>query len=356
LVERPEPTITSNDEVKIKVIQVGICGTDREEAAGGRANAPAGKHELIIGHEMFGKVVETGSEVTKVKPGDFALFTVRRGCNHCIACLNNRSDMCYSGEYTERGIKGYDGFQAQYVVDKEQYLVKVPSEISTIGVLTEPLSVAEKAIDIAVKVQELRLPGVSDNNWLQGKRTLITGLGPIGLMAAFVLRLRRAEVIGMDIVDDGSPRVELLKEIGGNYIDGRKISGMELDNYLGQIDLIFEGTGVAELEFQLIDALGINGIYVLSGIPGGSSETCISGAELLRQMVLKNQIMIGSVNAGIEHYTMAVEDLKRARQVWGDTIDKVITQVVPYTKFEEVLHEHSPDEIKVVVDWEGDSL
>lgn len=110
LVDVAEPVINAADEVKIKIWQVGICGTDREEVEGGRADAPAGKKELIIGHEMFGQVVETGNAVTKVKPGDFAMFTVRRGCNECAACLNNRSDMCYTGKYTERGIKGADGF------------------------------------------------------------------------------------------------------------------------------------------------------------------------------------------------------------------------------------------------------
>src|SRR3954462_8837073 len=101
LVDRPEPSLLSAKDLKIKVWNVGICGTDREEAAGGRADAPEGKDKLIIGNEMFGQVVETGSDVTKVRPGDHAVFTVRRGCNGCAACLNNRSDMCYTGKYLE---------------------------------------------------------------------------------------------------------------------------------------------------------------------------------------------------------------------------------------------------------------
>ena len=91
LVERPEPSITTPDEVKIRMIRVGICGTDREEVSGGRAQAPDGQNELVIGHEMFGQVVSVGSSVTRVKPGDYAVFTVRRGCGECAPCLMNRT-------------------------------------------------------------------------------------------------------------------------------------------------------------------------------------------------------------------------------------------------------------------------
>src|SRR5690349_4210054 len=198
-----EPMLTSPHDIKIKVLQVGICGTDKEEAAGGRAEAPIGKQQLVIGHEMFGLVLETGNQVQAVKKGDYGLFTVRRGCNECPACLNDRSDMCYSGKYTERGIKGADGFQAEYVVDNEQYFIKVPDSCKNIGVLTEPMSVAAKAIDEALIIQEVRLQKITTGlNWLKGKKALIAGLGPIGLLTAFALRLKGAEVAGLDIVDE----------------------------------------------------------------------------------------------------------------------------------------------------------
>src|SRR5512142_1672718 len=110
LVERPVPTIGAPDEVKLRVVRVGICGTDREEASGGRARAPRGQSELVIGHEMMGQVVEVGKAVTRVKPGDYAVFTVRRGCGKCLPCQMNRSDMCLTGQYLERGIWGLDGY------------------------------------------------------------------------------------------------------------------------------------------------------------------------------------------------------------------------------------------------------
>jgi threonine dehydrogenase-like Zn-dependent dehydrogenase len=118
LVERPEPSITTQDEVKVRMVRVGICGTDREEVSGGRAQAPDGATELVIGHEMLGQVVSVGSCVTRVKPGDYAVFTVRRGCGECACCVMNRADMCQTGRHRERGIRGLDGYQTEYAVDQ----------------------------------------------------------------------------------------------------------------------------------------------------------------------------------------------------------------------------------------------
>lgn len=352
LVDVEEPMIKAPDEVKIKVWQVGICGTDREEVSGGRADAPAGKKELIIGHEMFGEVMEVGSKVSKVKKGDYGVFMVRRGCGKCKACLNGRSDMCFTGEYTERGIKGADGYQAEYVVDKEQYLVKVPGEMKEVGVLTEPMSVAAKAIDEAMTIQTARLKDFDDEpNWLKGKKALIAGIGPIGLMAAFALRLRGADVIGMDIVDESSLRPKILKQIGGQYVDGRKVQATDLDEKCGESDFIFEATGIAKLQIQLLDALAINGIYVATGIPGGHRPMTIKAGDILQQLVLKNQVFLGSVNAGIQHYEMAVDDLHACLQNWPEAIKAVITERISYQQYNKALHQHSADEIKVVVEW-----
>jgi glucose 1-dehydrogenase len=352
LIDVDEPIINAPDEVKIRMWHVGICGTDREEAEGGRADAPTGKKELILGHEMFGQVVEVGSAVTRVKPGDFGVFTVRRGCNECPACINNRSDMCYSGRYTERGIKGADGFQSEYVVDKEQYLVKVPEAIKEIGVLTEPMSVAAKAIDEAMIIQAARLRGFEQNeNWLKGKKALIAGIGPIGLMAAFALKLRGAEVFGLDIVDENSLRPHILKAIGGIYIDGREVKVTNFDEAYGEADFVFEATGIAKLQIELIDTLAINGIYVATGIPAGERPMNILAGNIMQQLVLKNQIILGSVNASFDHYRMAVEDLSASMARWPDAIRGVITEKIPFTYFMKALHPHSIEEIKVVVDW-----
>ena len=352
LVDRPEPAISTPEEIKLQMLQVGICGTDREEASGGRAEAPPGWTELVIGHEMLGRVVAVGQAVRAVQPGDYAVFSVRRGCGHCPACSVNRSDMCFSGDYTERGIKARDGYQAEYVVDSEQYLVKIPADMASIGVLTEPTSVVEKAIDEAVLIQAARLPNASDSaGWLMGKSVLVAGLGPIGLLAAFALRLRGANVLGLGRQDAGTARPSMLAEIGAKYVDEREIRPEALEEHLGQIDLIFEATGAAHLEFDLLSALGINGVYVLTGIPGGDRPINVEGPSLMRQLVLRNQVMVGSVNASPKHFQMAVDDLRKAKKTWGNTIDRLITHRFLCSQYGEALSLHSTDEIKSILEW-----
>lgn len=350
LTDRPEPQISAPDEIKLKILQVGICGTDREEVAGGRADAPAGDKELVIGHENFGKVVEIGSTVTNVQVGDYAMFTVRRDCDGCICGHHN--DMCFTGKYTERGIKGRDGYQVEYAVDQERYIVKIPEAIKHIGVLAEPMSVSEKAINESVRIQCARLPEAEPDTWLKGKQALVAGLGPIGLLAAFILRLRGANVLGMDIVDENTLRPSVLKEIGGKYVDGRNVKPENIDDTFGQIDLIFDATGVASLEFALIDALGINGIYVLTGIPAGNRPLTVIGAPLIQQMVLKNQIMLGSVNASVNDFKTGIEELTEANQQYPDAIVKVITERIPVANFQDAFTDHDPNEIKCVIEWE----
>jgi threonine dehydrogenase-like Zn-dependent dehydrogenase len=353
LKEVTEPQIIYEDEIKMKMLQVGICGTDREQVSGGRAMAPNGQTELIIGHEMFGQVIEIGNEVESVKVGDYGVFSVRRGCGKCIACNNNRSDMCFTGEYTERGIKGADGFQAQFVVDKQNYFIEVPSEIKELGVLTEPMSVAAKAIDEALIIQGARFQDFENSeDWFKGKKALVAGIGAIGILAAFALRLRGAEVYGMDIVDRDSLRPRVLEEIGGKYVNGKEVQVTDLDDYLGNMDFVFEAVGLADLQIELIDALGVNGIYVATGIPEGNRPITLNGSDLMRQLVLKNQVVLGSVNASIHHYKMAVADLNGSFQKWPGALRKVVTERIPFEEFEKALHEHSQNEIKVIVDWE----
>ncbi len=352
LVDRVEPKISVPDEVKVKIIRVGICGTDREEAAGGRSLAPQGSGDLVLGHEMFGKVVEVGKSVSRVKPGDFVVFTVRRGCGKCLPCLMNRSDMCLTGDYHERGIWGLDGYQTEYIVDKEQYVVRVPAELEAVGVLTEPTSVAEKAIDEAVRIQSARLPDAGATpKWLFGKKCLVAGLGPIGLLAAVSLKLRGAEVYGLDIVDEGTARPKWLATIGGKYIDGRKIPAQKVADAVVPMDLVFDATGFAPVEFNLLDALALNGVYVLTGVPGGDRALQIDGADLVRRLVLKNQVMVGSVNAARDHFQMAVDDLMHAQLLWGDHLKKLITNRHRFDDFASALQHHGDDEIKATIEW-----
>jgi threonine dehydrogenase-like Zn-dependent dehydrogenase len=245
-----------------------------------------------------------------------------------------------------------DGYQAEYVVDKEQYIVRVPPELEPVGVLSEPMSVAQKAIDESVRLQSARLPDAAATpDWLFSRPCLVAGLGPIGLLAALALRLRGAEVYGLDIVDADSVRAQWLSEIGGHYVDGRQVPADQVDDELGAMDLIFEATGVPSLAFNLLDALAPDGVYVLTGIPGGDRPLEVPGSELIRDLVLDNQAMLGSVNAARDHFQMGVEDLLDAHLRWGDHITGLITQRYAYKDFGAAFDQHSTDQIKTVIEW-----
>jgi threonine dehydrogenase-like Zn-dependent dehydrogenase len=355
MIDRPKPSISAPDDVKIRVAHVGICGTDREEAAGGRAKAPPAHEDLVLGHEMCGRVVDAGSAVTRVRPGDFAVFTVRRGCGRCRPCTLQRSDMCRTGLYSERGIWGLDGYQTEYVVDHEAFVVRVAPELEPIGVLAEPFSVAEKAIAEAVAVQRTRLPDSATSlDWLSGRRCLVAGLGPIGLLAALSLRLRGADVWGLDVVDAATARPRWLTAIGGHYLDGRHVPRDHATDRIEEFDVIVEATGIASLAFELLDVLATNGVYALTGIPSGDRPLNLDASALMRRLVLRNQLVVGSVNASRDHFDVAVHDLAAAERRWPGQAARLITHRYPYTDFSAALQHHGADEIKVVLEWPSD--
>jgi threonine dehydrogenase-like Zn-dependent dehydrogenase len=334
---------------------VGICGTDREEVSGGRAQAPARQKELVIGHEMFGQVASTGSSVTHVKTGDYAVFTVRRGCGECSPCQMDRADMCQTGNFGERGIKGLDGYQTEYAVDKEQQVVLVPAELAPVGVLLEPLSIIEKAIDEAIRLQIVRCPEAATTpDWLFARRCLVAGIGPVGLLAAMVLVLRGGKVYGLDVVDSNTARPQWFQGIGGEYIDGRKVPAGQVEKTFGVMELIFYATGIPSLEFNLLDSLALNGAYVLTGIPGGDRPLQIAGAELMRQLVLDNQVMLGSVNAARGHFQMGVDDLAHAHLRWGAHLERLITHRHSPEQFAEMFGHHESNIIKEVIEWSAE--
>ena len=228
----------------------------------------------------------------------------------------------------------------------------MPAELEPVGVLMEPLSVVEKAIDEAMRVQTVRCPDAATiPDWLHQRRCLVAGLGPVGLLAAMVLVLRGGEVYGLDVVDLNSARPKWLDAIGGRYIDGRQVPADQVEKKIGGMDFILDATGIAPLEFNLLDALALNGMYVLTGIPGGERPLQIPGAELIRQLVLDNQVMLGSVNAARGHFQMAVDDLAQAHLRWGAQIQGLITNRYSPDQFAGLKDQHQPDAIKEVIEW-----
>jgi len=205
IIDHPEPSISSATDVKLRMIDVGVCGTDKEIVSFQYGTPPQGSEYLVIGHESLGEVVQTGPGVKTLKKGDLVVMMVRRPCDHpqCVACRVGRQDFCYTGDFTERGIKGRHGFMTEYVVDDEKYMNLVPGNLRDVAVLVEPLTIAQKAIEQLWQVQA-RLPWACPAE--AGKpaqfchNAVVLGAGPVGLLGAMALGcrgLRRTFIPGL---------------------------------------------------------------------------------------------------------------------------------------------------------------
>jgi threonine dehydrogenase-like Zn-dependent dehydrogenase len=357
----PEPELNSPDELLIRVLEVGICGTDRSIVRGESGDAPPGADYLILGHEMIGQVIATGaSAASDYSAGDLVVCTVRRPCGlpECPTCAHGESDMCYTGKFTERGIFSAHGYMTSRIVESTDFTVKVPPELRPFGVLMEPTTVVEKAILEAVLVQH-RLDWVKELNneraikrdWRFVRRALVAGAGPIGMMAAFLLRLHDVETHVTDIVPADGYKATLVKSIGAHYWNSLETPAAEVARRAGNIDLIVEATGIAPVAWELLAALGINGVLVFTGVPGDrGGEFQMQGGHLMRQQVLWNQIVMGSVNANRSYFVHAVNDLSEIARRWPDALAKVITAHHPMTDFATALTTQPKDEVKAVFD------
>src|SRR3954453_9442867 len=311
-------------EALIKTIEVGVCGTDLEILNGDYGEAPPGDDYLILGHENFGQVVEApaGGDLAV---GDHVVCVVRRPDPvPCAACAAGEFDMCSNGQYTERGIKGRHGFMSEYFTEIPEYLVKLPNELEPIGVLIEPLTVVEKGILQAIEIQKRLV-------W-ELKEAVVTGAGPIGLMATFLLRSMGIDVWTVDIVERTSNRAKMVEVCGATYVKGDETSLLQLSQELGDhIDLIVEATAVPQIVFESMDAVGPNGVVALTGVSAGSRKLEVAGAHLNFEMVLMNKVVFGSVNANKRYYASAVTDLGKFEDLWPGLCEQLITRRVPYT-------------------------
>jgi threonine dehydrogenase-like Zn-dependent dehydrogenase len=357
----PEPELNSPDQLLIHVLEVGICGTDRAIVRGEAGEIAPGASHLILGHEMLGQVVVAGAAAAAdYAPGDLVVCTVRRPCRlpECPTCAHGESDMCYTGKFTERGIFHADGYMTSRVVESTEFTVKLPPELRAYGVLMEPTTVVEKAILEAVLVQH-RLDWVKALNtdraiardWRFVRRALVAGAGPIGMMAAFLLRLHDVETHVTDIVPAGGYKASLVQSIGAHYWNSLETPPTEVARQTGNIDLIVEATGIAPVAWELLNALGVNGVLVFTGVPGDrGGEFQMQGGHLMRQQVLWNQIVMGSVNANRSYFLHAVEDLSEIVRRWPDSLAGVITAHHPMEEFETALTTQPKDEVKAVFD------
>ena len=328
LVDRAEPVPAAPDDVLLRVLRVGVCGTDREICAFDYGTPPEGSDYLVIGHESLAEVVSVDSGVTGFAPGQLVVTMVRRPCTDpaCDACRAGRQDFCRTGGYVERGIKGAHGFMTERIVDDARWLVPVPASLRDVGVLVEPLTIAEKAL-LEVRRMLDRMPWRGEDP--AGLRAVVLGGGPVGLLGAMALRGAGCDVtlVSRQAADD--PRARLVERIGGTYASCAAEPLGAVVARSGRVDLVYEAIGAAAPAFEALGALGPNALFVFTGVPGRRGAPDVDGGALMRSMVLNNQVLLGTVNAGRDAYEAAVADLGRFVERWPDVVRGLITTRVP---------------------------
>lgn len=323
LTEIPTPTVedvANGRGVLVRVLRVGVDGTDKEINAAEYGQAPKGESFLIIGHEGFGQVEAVGSNVTELKPGDYVVATVRRP-GSSIYDLIGTNDMTTDDVYFERGINLRHGFMSQYYVDDAEFIVKVPQGLKEVGVLLEPTTVVEKGIAQAYEIQRrLRV-------W-RPRRAAVMGAGTIGLLATMALRLRGLEVTTFGLTPKPYLNSDLIEAIGARYQSTKEKPLLEAAKEYGPFDIIFEATGFSPAVFESMQALGKNGVLVLSSVTGGNRTIEVPADKINLEFVLGNKVMVGTVNANREYFEMGVKDLAQAEAEYPGWLKRLLTHPV----------------------------
>ncbi|MDQ0389642.1 threonine dehydrogenase-like Zn-dependent dehydrogenase [Streptomyces sp. DSM 42143] len=333
--EVPDPEPAAG-ELLVQGIALGVCGTDREIASGIYGQAPPHHDRLVLGHESLGRVVEA-PHGSGFGPGDLVVGVVRRpDPEPCGACAHGEFDMCRNGRYRERGIKELDGYGAELWCLETDYAVRIDADLGLAGVLMEPTSVVAKAWE--------QIERVGARAWFEPRTVLVTGAGPIGLLAALLGRQRGLDVHVLDRVTDG-PKPDLVRALGAGYHSDAA------DEVLADLrpDVVVEATGAGRVVFDAIRGTAAYGIVCLTGVsPAGRSLTVDAGT-VNRDIVLENDVVVGSVNANLRHFRQAADALARADVDW---LHRLLTRRVPLARATRAF-ERSPDDIKTVITLEG---
>jgi glucose 1-dehydrogenase len=332
-----EPVIDSPNTVLVRMLEVGVCGTDAGICDGGEGEAPTGADFLIPGHEGLGEVVDVGAGVGGLSRGDLVVPTVRRPCphQHCAACRSGNNDFCITGDYAERGIKRAHGFLAEYIVEDAGELCVVPAELREVGVLVEPLSIAEKALRQYIAIQR-RLPwlhaaGVPDI--LGACRAAVLGGGPIGLLGALLLRLHDVPTVVYSRQEAPAPEVDVSLAVGAEYVSSRNEEFRDLAERLGGIGFVYEGTGAATLMFEVLPHLEPNAVFMATGVPQPGGRDEIAADEVMHRLVLRNHVLCGTVNASTADFRRAIENLAKMHARWPDALRGIITHYHDMAEF-----------------------
>ncbi len=305
LTDIPSPTVSDVPHgrgVLVRLLRVGLDGTDREINAAEYGTAPEGSDFLIIGHESFGVVEEVGPAVTELAPGDHVVARVRRAGTSLYDVIDS-PDLTTDDSYFEHGISRVHGFLTERYVEEPRYLVKIPPALRDVGVLLEPLSVAEKGVVEAYEIQRrLRV-------W-QPRRAAVLGAGTIGLLATMVLRNRGLDVTTYGLTPPPYRNSDLVEALGARYVSTQQTSLVDDVAAHGQYDLVFEATGYSPIVFDaMCHTVARNGILVLASVTGGMRRSEVPSDAINLDFVLGNKVMFGTVNAGREHFEEGVRDM-----------------------------------------------
>jgi glucose 1-dehydrogenase len=336
LIDVAEPA-ADDRSVLVQSLALGICGTDREILRGEYGWAPKGERRLILGHESLGRVVEAPKECG-FAPGDLVVGMVRRPDPvPCPNCAIGEWDMCRNGLYTEHGIKEIHGFGSQRFRLEPDRLVKIDARLGTLGVLLEPASILAKAWEHIERIGQRA-------RW-RPQRVLVTGAGPIGLLAALMARQRGLDVDVLDRVTKG-PKPQLVADLGATY---HTTSVADIKQHP---DVTLECTGAPQLVFDTMRQTTPGGIVCLTGVSSGGRKLTVDVGSLNKSMVLENDVVFGTVNANRRHYEAAALSLANADPQW---LARLITRRLPLANWKEAV-EHEPDDVKVVIDFDSSSM
>lgn len=333
VVQLPDPE-PGPGELLVAGIAAGVCGTDREIVAGEHGSPPPGRRELVIGHESLGEVLHAPSH-SGFTAGDLVVGVVRRPDPvPCGACALGEFDMCRNGRYTERGIQGRDGYASQRWTVDSRYAVRLDPLLRDVGVLLEPAAVVAKAWE--------QVERVGARSWFAPESVLVTGAGPIGLLAALLGRLRGLDVHVLDRVT-GGPKPSLVAAMGATYHHDLATVAETV-----QPDIVIEATGAASLVTEAMTVTGPYGIVCLTGVSSPGRLSSIDAGAVNREIVLENDVLIGSVNANLRHFRLAAEQLAAADPAW---LSGLITRRLPLERHVEAFQ--GSDDIKVVLSLSG---
>ena len=332
---RPEP---APGEALVETLRVGVDGTDHEVIAGNHGSPPDGQDHLVLGHEAVG-VVETAPG-TDLEAGDVVVPTVRRppGDDPNDYFERGEADMAPPGATLERGIDGAHGFMSEYFTSPEEYLVTVPPGLASLGFLVEPMSVSEKALELAAAAR-------SSFEW-RPETALVLGNGALGLLTVAVLVDDADEVYCLGRRDRPDPTIDIIERLGATYVDSRETPVSAVPEVHEPADLVYEATGHAKHAFESIEALAPGGVAALIGVPDPWTFE-VDGGRLHEELVLNNKALIGSVNSGVRHFEAAVDRLRELPRWFPESF---VTEVAPSRSFGPAFR-RGPTNIKSAVEF-----